>query len=79
MATSNGIRTLPLKKISKYAIENQIEEEYYEYACIIISSDGTIVQDEKDFLEEFSKLLELSNIDKKMIEKKCLRCKEQVN
>ncbi|MBP7509035.1 MAG: TerB family tellurite resistance protein [Prolixibacteraceae bacterium] len=70
---------LPLKKVSKYAIENQIEEEYYEYACTIVSSDTTIAQDEKNFLEEFSRLLELSNIDKKMIEKKYRICKEHVS
>lgn len=61
-----------LKKISRYAIEKELEEDFYEMACIVVSADKIINDDEKDFLKEFSESLEMSKFDTKRINKKYL-------
>jgi len=62
-----------LKKIAKYAIEKELEEDFYEMACIIISSDNEINEDEKEFIAEFAKILELSRFDVKRLNKTYLK------
>lgn len=64
---------ISLKKIAKYSIEKDIEDEIYEMACIIVSADKTIHEDEIEFLCEFSKVLEMSKFDIKRINKKYLK------
>ena len=62
-----------LKKISKYSIHKDLEEDFYEMACIIVAADEEINDDEKEFLTEFAIALELSKFDVKRINKKYLK------
>lgn len=65
-------KAIGIKKIARYAVEKELEEDFYEMACIIVSADNTINEDEKEFLLEFSRLLEMSRYDLKRINKKYL-------
>lgn len=67
--TSKFNKPNSLRKIAKYAIEKELEEDFYEMACIIISSDNEINEDEKEFIVEFAEVLELSRFDVKRINK----------
>lgn len=59
-----------IKKISNYTIENELEEDFYELACIIVTSDNTLNNEEKDFLNHFAERLKLSKYDIKPINNK---------
>ena len=65
------------KKVSKYALKNDLEEKFYELACIIVIADGVIDEEEREFLDEFAKKLDLAKFDKKSIEKKYLKIKKK--
>lgn len=62
-----------LRRLSKYAIENELEEKFYEIACVMTMADGVIADEEREFLDELGKSLDLSKFDIKAIEKKYLK------
>jgi len=64
------------KKIAKYAIEKELEEKFYELSCLITVADNKITEEEREFLDEFGKALELSKFDIKGIERKYLKLVE---
>lgn len=64
---------LSFKKISKYAIDKELEEKFYELACIMVIADGQIDAEEREFLDEFAKALDLIKYDKNSIERKYLK------
>jgi hypothetical protein len=59
-----------LKKISKLAITSEKEEEFYSIAFSIVMADEDVSENEREFLEVFSKQLELTKYDIRSIEKK---------
>ncbi len=61
---------MSMKKIAAFAEEFEVEEEFYEQACSICSSDGDLGSDEREFLDELSERLDLSKFDKRNIERK---------
>jgi len=63
----------PLKKIAKYAIEKELEDNFYEFSCIIVSADEEIRLEERDFLDELKNVLGLSKFDVVRIENKILK------
>ncbi|WP_434035894.1 hypothetical protein [Formosa sp. 4Alg 33] len=58
-----------LKKISKYAINIEKEEEFYSIAYSIVMADEEVSENEKEFLDIFSKELEFSKFDVRNIER----------
>jgi hypothetical protein len=58
-----------LKKISKFALTSEKEEEFYSIAYSIVMADDDISENEREFLDVFSKQLELSKYDVRSIEK----------
>lgn len=56
-----------LKKISKFAELKDLEEDFYEMACIIINADKKILEAEKEFLNKFASKLDISKFDVKRI------------
>ncbi len=62
-----------LKKIAKYAIDTETEEDFYEMGCLIVASDNDINEEEKEFIAEFAEILELSRFDVKRLNKKHLK------
>ncbi len=65
---------LPMKVVVELVKDNyKLAANFYEEACIIFAVDGTIEEEEKEFLNDLADEFELSRIDKKSIEKKCLK------
>jgi len=62
-----------LKKIAKYAVENEMEEKFYELACLMTMADNKIDKEERELLDEFGKTLDLSKFDIKSLERKYLK------
>ena len=62
----------PIRKIVDFAKEHELEESFYEDACIMANADKEIVEDEHDFLSEFAEMLNVNRIDRKRIERKYL-------
>lgn len=58
-----------LKKISKFAITSEKEEEFYSIAFSIVMADEEVSENEREFLDVFSKQLELTKYDVRSIEK----------
>lgn len=61
-----------VKKISKFAIDSEFEEEFYSFTCGVIMSDKKVTENEREFLDIFSKELELSKFDVRSIEKQII-------
>ena len=57
-----------LKKIAKYAEENELEEVFYEQACAVIFCDNELHPEERRFLDAFAQMLDLLKFDKQRIE-----------
>ena len=67
---------LSFKKITKYAIAEELEEKFYELSCAMVIADGKIDGEEREFLDEFAKAIDLIKYDKKSIERKYLKIKK---
>ncbi len=61
------------KQIARYAEANDMEENFYELACIMVMADGVVDDEEKEFLDDFAKKMDLIRYDKKRIERKYLK------
>ena len=59
---------ISLKKIASYAIDNETEKSFYLYAYAVIAVDDDINSAEREFLDSFAELLELTRFDKIDIE-----------
>jgi hypothetical protein len=62
-----------LKKISKFAIATEKEEEFYSIACSIVFEDEKVTENEREFLDVLAKKLELSKYDVRSIEKQLIK------
>ncbi|TGN11118.1 TerB family tellurite resistance protein [Leptospira ilyithenensis] len=62
---------LPMKTVTKAVIDNdQYALNFFEDAVCIVASDGTINQEEREFLDELALELQISLMDKHQVEKK---------
>lgn len=62
-----------LKKVAKFAINVEKEEEFYSMACTIVMADKVVSENEREFLDVFSKELELTKFDIRSIEKQIIK------
>ncbi len=65
---------LPIGSIIDTAKDNhQLAAIFYQDACLIFTADGTIEDEEREFLDDLASELGLSRMDKKMIDRKYLK------
>ena len=57
-----------LKKIAKYAEDNELEDIFYKQACAVIFCDHEVNSEERQFLDAFAQLLDLVKFDQRRIE-----------
>jgi hypothetical protein len=63
---------LPFTSIRDYAIDNGLEVVFYKQAILILAADGKLTKQEKVFIDSLSKELNISSIDKTLIDSKLL-------
>lgn len=62
---------LPMKTVAKVVEGNdQYALNFFEDAVCIVSADGKLKKDEREFLDELAKEFQLSKMDKNQVEKK---------
>jgi uncharacterized membrane protein YebE (DUF533 family) len=65
---------LSMKTVIKVAINNDnTATKFYEQACYIFSANGLIATEEREFLDDLARELDISRMDKKSAERKYLR------
>lgn len=65
---------LPMKVVVEFTNGNpQLAANFYEEACIIFASDGSVADEERNFLDDLADEFSLSRMDKKSIERKYLK------
>ncbi len=57
-----------LKKIAKYAEDNELEDIFYKQACAVIFCDNEVNSEERQFLDAFAQMLDLLKFDKRRLE-----------
>lgn len=63
---------MSVNKIVVYASQHDLEENFYQQACLIVNADNKITPEEKEFLEMLGTALGLSKYDRKRIHKDIL-------
>ncbi len=65
---------LPMKVVVELVKDNpKLAANFYEEACMIFAIDGTVGEEEKEFLNDLADEFSLSRMDKKSIERRCLK------
>jgi tellurite resistance protein len=67
------LKPMPMNKIVAFANQHDLEEVFYQQACLIVNSDNEVNVEEKEFLELLGAALGFSKFDQKRINEEIFR------